>query len=342
MPVSSRRTLAVALHADELIGVAGNESLQFEIARSTAHVEPLIAGDALVIATSGSTGTPKGVVHTHHSLHTHAQMIGARLTLSSADHWWLCLPPAHIGGFGVLARAWQFGARLTLSDVVSDATLSEALAAGATHTSVVPTHLTRHSFANWQVVLVGGARADKLLPNCLSTYGLTETGGGVVYDGVPLVDVEIRVTDGDIHLRTPTLARTYRHAPLNTVDGWFDTGDVGVLTNGKLTVEGRVDDLIITGGNKVWPRLVEQRLLEHPLVDEVVVRGVPDAQWGAAVCVWVRPTNAANAPTLEVLRGHVKETLASYYAPQRMVLVESIPRSALGKVLVSELPGSAT
>jgi len=338
-----RRKVAVSLGANELVSRDATDHLQ---PLDTTHV-PLQDGDALVIATSGSTGAPKGVVHTHASIAAHARMVAQRLALTSSDQWWLCLPPAHIGGFGVLSRAMHLGAPVTFADHVDDSTLAQAIASGATHTSVVPTLLSRHSFAEWQLVLVGAARSEILPPNAVSTYGLTETCGGVVYDGVALSDAEVRLSNGRIHVRTPSMARSYRNGPLPLIDGWLDTGDLGTFiesphdgspTQGVLRVEGRSDDLIITGGNKVWPHIVEQRLREHPLVADVVVRGVPDTEWGAIVKAWIAPTSKDRPPTLDALRAHVKETLAAYCAPQRMTLVESIPRSALGKVLVSELP----
>lgn len=337
-----RRKLAEALGADELISEHGRELLP----STGISLVPLQSGDALVIATSGSTGTPKGVVHTHTSIAAHARMAAERLALTSLDHWWLCIPAAHIGGFGVLSRAMLLGSRVSFAHHVDDASVTRARASGASHTSVVPTLLSRYSFAEWKLVLVGAARSGSLPPNAISTYGLTETCGGVVYNGIALRGVDVRLTNGRIFVRTPSLARTYRHAPLALVDGWFDTGDVGtfdgpqqgdMLGDGVLRVEGRGDDLIITGGNKVWPHIVEQRLREHPLVADVVVRGVPDHEWGSLVAAWIVPTAKDRPPTLEVLRAHVKETLAAYCAPQRITLTESIPRSALGKPLMSEL-----
>ena len=337
-----RRKLAVSLGANELVSEHGTEILE----SPDVELVALRDGDALVIATSGSTGAPKGVVHTHDGIAAHARMVTERLALSAADHWWLCLPTAHIGGFGVLSRAIRLGSRISFANHVDDATLTEALARGASHTSVVPTLLARHSFADWKLVLVGAARSEVLPSNAISTYGLTETCGGVVYNGTALRDVDIRLTNGSVYLRTPSMARTYRHAAMPLVDGWLDTGDVGTLNgdqrNGTLDsailrIEGRSDDLIITGGNKVWPHIVEQRLREHPLVAEVVVRGVPDPEWGTVVCAWIVPTTKDRPPTLDALRSHVKETLAAYSAPRRISLVESIPRSALGKPLMSEL-----
>ncbi len=102
-------------------------------------------------------------------------------------------------------------------------------------------------------------------------------------------------------------------------------------------MDGRRDDLIVTGGNKVWPYAVEQRLLSHPLVADVAVRGVPDNEFGSAVCAFVVTRHEATPPTLDMLRGHVKETLAAYCAPRHLVLCDRIPRNSLGKVIAAEL-----
>lgn len=334
MSPTVRRSLAVSLGADEVVNAEGIEELPRQ---SQESLEPLVDGDALVIATSGTTGSPRGVVHTFDSLEAHARMVGDRLGLSHLDHWWLCIPTAHIGGFGVLARAIHHGSAVSHGPDVTAESIAAARKAGATHTSVVPTVMARHQFSEWKVVLVGGSRPGVLPPNAIATYGLTETCGGVVYDGLPLDGCEVRISDGRILLQTPSLARTYRHAPLPTEGGWFATGDLGSFDGNRLRVDGRQDDLIITGGNKVWPNVVEQRLREHPLVADVAVCGLPDEEWGSIVSAWVVARNAAQPPTLEMLRHHVKETLASYYAPRRLTIVGSIPRSSIGKVLAREL-----
>ena len=334
MAPSVRRALASSLGADEL--VTSNETIALA-STSAGSLAPLESGDALVIATSGTTGVPRGVVHTFDSLNAHARMVGARLGLTANDHWWLCLPMAHIGGFGVFARARLHQSVLSYSTEVNDDTIAAALRNGATHTSIVPTLLARHEFSAWRLVLVGGSRSGGLPDNAVATYGLTETGGGVVYDGVALDGCAVDIRDGEIFLRTPSLARTFRHAPLPVRDGWLATGDLGTLVDGRLRIEGRRDDLIITGGNKVWPHVVEQRLREHPMVADVAVGGVPDPEWGSVVSAWVVVRDRANPPTIEMLRNHVKETLASYSAPRRLTIVETIPRGPLGKVLMSEL-----
>jgi len=334
MSPSVRRVLAVSLGADEIVTTRGSTSIT---ERPPGVLEPLVDGDALVIATSGTSGAPRGVVHTFDSLRAHARMTGERLQLSSRDHWWLCIPTAHIGGFGVLARAIHHGSNVSFGATITAESISAARHAGATHTSVVPTMLLRHDFTDWPVVLVGGSRPGVLPPNAISTYGLTETCGGVVYDGDALRGCDVRIVDGRILVRTPSLARTYRHAPLPIEDGWFPTGDLGMFDGNRLRIDGRQDDLIITGGNKVWPNIVEQRLREHPLVADVAVCGVPDEEWGSVVSAWVVVRKGSLVPSLEMLRHHVKETLASYCAPRRLTIVDELPRSALGKVLTNEL-----
>jgi len=299
---------------------------------------PLREGDALMIATSGSTGEPKGVIHTHGSLGASAMMVGERLGLTADDHWWLCIPAAHIGGFGVIARSLHFASRITYAETIDQAAIQTALSRGATHTSVVPTLIARHQFAGWRTVLVGGASSQNLPENAIATYGMTETAGGVVYSGRALNGVQVTVDAGELMVQTPSLARTYRNTPLPLRNGWYATGDLGRIVDGHVLIDGRKDDLIITGGVKVWPGVVESRLREHPLVKDVVVTGAPDSEWGAVVVAYV-VCASTQAPSLDQLRNHVKETLSAAHAPVRLSIVERIPRTTLGKVRRSELPG---
>jgi O-succinylbenzoic acid--CoA ligase len=162
---------------------------------------------------------------------------------------------------------------------------------------------------------------------------MTETGSGVVYDGVPLMGVEVSVDpDGQIFLRGPMLLRCYRDGsvPLDA-DGWLPTGDLGRwLDDGRLHVDGRGGDLIITGGENVWPEAVEAALADHPDVAEVLVRGVDDPEWGQIVEAVIVPVGAA--PTLESIRAHVKERHPAYMAPRRVEIVSSLPRTSIGKL----------
>lgn len=315
--------------------------------------EPVEEGDALVVATGGTTGEPKGAVLTHAAVRASAVASSARLAVDpTADRWLACLPLAHVGGLSVVTRALLTGTGLTFDPDDERATL----------VSVVPTQLDRMDVGRFRVVLVGGSadRRDRPRgPNVVHSYGLTEAGSGVAYDGVPLDGVEVRVDgdgsgggsgdgDGDgagaghgeVWLRGPMLLRCYRDgSDPKDAEGWFPTGDVGTWTDdGRLVVRGRVGDVIVTGGEKVWPGPVEDALRAHPAVADAAVAGRPDDEWGERVVAFVVPVDAASPPSLDALRGWVKERLAPWCAPRELVLVDALPRTPLDKLHRAALP----
>ncbi len=295
--------------------------------------EPVEDGDALVVATSGSTGAPKGVVLTHDAIAASATATSQRLAVTADDHWLACLPLSHVGGLSVVTRALHTGTGLT---VLPGFDARSVMASGATLVSLVATTLGRIDPAAFRTIVLGGSRppADRP-PNVVTTYGMTETGSGVVYDGVPLDGVEVRIDDDrQIWLRGPMLMRSYRDGTTPCdADGWLPTGDLGHWRDdGRLHVEGRAGDLIITGGENVWPEAVEAAMATHPLVADVMVRGVDDAEWGQLVQAVVVPAVAGDPPTLESLRNHVKATHQAFLAPKSLVLVDALPRTALGKI----------
>jgi O-succinylbenzoic acid--CoA ligase len=176
----------------------------------------------------------------------------------------------------------------------------------------------------------------------VSTYGLTETGSGVVYDGVPLEGVEVAVDEdtSEIRLRGPMLLRAYRDGtdPFDE-GGWFATGDSGELdANGRLHVQGRIAELIISGGENIWPAAVEAVLRGHPAVAEAAVAGRPDPEWGERVVAWIVPADPGSPPALAELRATVASLLAPYAAPRQLVLVDRLPKTGLGKVWRDRLP----
>lgn len=304
-----------------------------EITRRMGAGEEVAAGDALVVVTSGTTGEPRGAVLTHEAVLAAAQASHARLDVDPRRDAWLAglLPLNHIGGLSVVTRCLVTGTRLTFERDDPAATL----------TSVVPTQLHRGDIdpTRFRRVLLGGSadwRPGSRPDNVVLTYGMTETCGGVVYDGVPLDGVEVRVdeADGQIHLRGPMLLRGYRDgSDPKSPDGWLPTGDSGVIdADGRLTVFGRMDDVIVTGGEKVWPDAVERAVRACESVREVAVAGRPDGEWGQRVVAFVVPADPAAPPTLEQLRTTVKETMPAYAAPKEVVLVRSLPKTALGKV----------
>jgi O-succinylbenzoic acid--CoA ligase len=210
-------------------------------------------------------------------------------------------------------------------------------------------------------VLLGGSKAPDGLPrNVVSTYGMTETGSGIVYDGAPLDGVEIAVRPaegasaaggvtgepevGEILIRAPMLFRCYRDGADGRVIGpdgtstWFASGDAGRIDGeGKLLVSGRIDDVITTGAEKVWPDSVERVLIAHPYVAEVAVWKRSDPEWGERVVAWVVPSDGSPSPSLEELRQIVAETIAPWAAPKELVIVDDLPRTAGGKVRRREL-----
>ena len=285
-------------------------------------------GDALVVATSGTTGEPRGAVLTHDAVRASADAVGARLAVDpDQDAWLAILPVAHIGGLSVVTRALVTGTPLLFDDHDDRATL----------VSVVPTQANRLDLDRFRVVLVGAGADDRERPaNVIHTYGMTETGSGVAYDGVPLDGVEFRVGphDGEIHVRGPMLLRAYRDgADPRDPNGWFPTGDAGHLdAEGRIHVAGRLAEVVVTGGEKVWPTPVEEAIRSHPGVADVAVAGRPDPDWGQRVVAWVVPRDPSTPPTLESLRDHVKATLPAYAAPREVVITAALPRTDLGKI----------
>jgi o-succinylbenzoate---CoA ligase len=194
------------------------------------------SGDCLVMCTSGSSGSPKGVVLTHQAVAASAVATSARLETDSHDHWLACLPLAHVGGMSVVTRALHTGATLTVHAGFDASQVEAAAQQGANVTSLVPTALGRIDPYIFRKILLGGAQPPEHLPtNAVVTYGLTETGSGVVYDGVPLDGVEIQLDhDGQILIRGAMLLRAYRDgsSPIDQL-GWLHTDDLGRFVDGS-------------------------------------------------------------------------------------------------------------
>ena len=272
LPAPAREALMAAMAPAFVVRDDGRQALA-----NGRDVEP---GDALVMATSGSTGTPKGVVLTHEAVAASAMATSRFLGITPGDRWLACLPLSHVGGLSVVTRAIITGTPLVVHDGFDPARVEAAAAGGATAVSLVATALRRIDPALFRVIVLGGAHPPADRPvNAHTTYGLTETGSGVVYDGRPLDGVEVQLApDGEVLLRCPMQLRCYRDGS-SPVDahGWLHTGDAGSwLPDGRLHVSGRTGDLIITGGENVWPEPVEAALTTHPAVAEAAVAGVAD------------------------------------------------------------------
>ncbi len=306
---------------------------------------------ALVIPTSGSSGRPRLVELSRTALEVAVGSSLRALAAGGEDGWVSCLPLAHIGGLLVVLRALLGGAPLLFR------TAGELDPPGGyPYISIVPTQLARAldagvDLGGYRAMVVGGGgmepglteRASEAGAHLVITYGLTQSCGGVVYDGTPLPGVSVRIGEGgEIQLGGPTLLRGYRDGTAAglTPDGWLPTGDAGMLDgDGRLQVQGRLDEVIVSGGENVWPGDVEAALRRHPAVADCAVFGRPDTSWGQRVVAAVVPIDHAVPPTLGALRDHVGALLGRHQAPRELVLVESLPRTALGKLRRGALPG---
>lgn len=299
-----------------------------------------------VIPTSGSTGAPKGVMLTKSALEASVTKGLERTGADPAVPWLCCLPVSHVAGILVLLRGMVSGTPALLHDEFDP----EAIAALSqrVHLAVVPTMLRRlldvgADSSRWGTVLIGGARMpddlSQRVPTATVTYGMTETAGGCVYDGTPLEGVEVDTTDnGRLRIGGPTVMRGYRTAPgapevPGLVDGKFVTADVGeVDATGHVTVLGRADDVIVTGGEKVVAAQVARRLEEHPAIVEAEVVGVPDPEWGQRAVAVVVPAQVGAVLSLAILRSFVADAMPRYAAPKDLVVVNTMPRLPSGKV----------
>jgi O-succinylbenzoic acid--CoA ligase len=303
--------------------------------------EPVDDDVAVLVPTSGSTGAPKGVLLSGSALRASAVATAARL--GGHGQWLLALPTGHVAGLQVLVRSVVAGSEPVRMNGSTTIEAFEAAAGRLTgerrYVSLVPTQLRRllasPALADFDAVLLGAAAPDELVERAradgvrvVTTYGMSETCGGCVYDGLPLDGVEVDVAER-IRIRGPVLAEAYRHGPLRDPDGFFVTGDVGQWRAGRLVVLGRADDVVVSGGEKVAPAAVEAELRGHPSVVDVAVLGVPDDEWGQRVVAVV----VLRGPlSLEQARDVVSGPLPRAAAPRELRVVDALPLLPSGKV----------
>lgn len=303
-------------------------------------------GAALVVFTSGTTGRPKGVRLSLLNLQAAASASADHLGHGPDDDWLLAMPLHHVGGISIVVRQAFTGGSVTMLPRFEPAEVANAMRGRVTMVSVVPTMLSRlldHGpFSGLRAVLVGGGpipsgllekAVDAGLP-VLPTYGMTETFGQVAtlrpdaplaYEAHPLPGVEFRVQpDGRIALRSPQVSSGYVGEP-DRPDPWFVTNDLGELgEDGALRVLGRADTMVVTGGENVSPERVEAVVRQHIDVEDAVVVGVPDSEWGEMlVCLH------QGGP--EDLEAWVAQWLPGFMVPKRWVRVEALPRTSIGK-----------
>lgn len=340
-------------------------------ARLTVH-EPLAGDEADVplrekiepaapftlLFTSGSTAAPKPVLLSYANHAASAQAAAANLPLLAGDRWLCVLPLFHVGGLAILVRCAIAGAAALVHDGFDAQAVRASLESGeSTLASLVPTMLRRLYAAGLErapalrAALLGGGpiprdlleRSAALGIPVLPTYGMTETASQVVTGepgevaGRPLPGVELRIAgDGEILVRGPMVA-----AGALAPEGWLHTGDRGRIDgDGRLHVEGRLKDVIVTGGENVAAAEVEEALLAHPAVEDAGVAARPDPEWGEAVVAHV----VLGAPVTDAeLAAHCRERLAGYKVPRAFLRHDELPRNAAGKLLrglLQDPPGS--
>jgi o-succinylbenzoate---CoA ligase len=318
------------------------------------------AAAAAVVVTSGSTGRPKGVVLSRAAVVGAADATHERL--GGPGHWILALPAHYVAGLMVLIRAAVAGAEVAVTDAWLRG-LAEAAGRleGRRYLSLVPTQLARacadpattELLGSLDAVLIGGAAAEPSLLQraracgipVVVTYGMSETCGGCVYDGMPLdpMRVDLDSTTGRISLTGALVFSGYRLDPARTAEALhgstFATQDRGRWVDGRLEVLGRLDAVVVSGGRNVDLQELE-RLAQTRIDSEVAVVGVPDAEWGSEVVVV-----STGPETLAELRDRLAADVPAFALPRRLVRVTELPRTAGGKIdrraLVEQLQARA-
>lgn len=310
-------------------------------------------GVAAVVQSSGSTSRPKRV-----ALSADALLAAAAASASALDgqgQWLLALPPTYIAGLSVLVRSITAETEpvvLSPSHFTAErfADAARELDAPLRFTSLVPTQLSRlldspegtAALARFDRVLLGGqATPVPLLERALAsgvrvtrTYGSTETAGGCVYDGVPIGATRVKVVDGQLEISGPTLAEGYLDDEERTEkafysDGalrWYRTGDAATVEDGVVTVTGRLDDTIISGGLKVSLGELERLIRSSTPLDDAVVVAEDSTEWGQSAVI----VSAHSMPIVE-LRSLAIAALGRAAAPTRLVVLETMPMLSSGK-----------
>jgi o-succinylbenzoate---CoA ligase len=348
LPAVQQRAQAAAVGADVVVdrpldGMEAAVELRRQLDPDAVHT---------VLFTSGTEGEPKAVELTVGNQDASAAGSAAALGFAPNDRWLCALPLFHVAGLGILVRCARNATTAVLHDGFDAAAVTAALTDDdVALVSLVPTQLRRlratglMSAPRLRVLLLGGgpvppdlvdwARDAGLPVRC--TYGMTETASQVAVTepceaaATPVPGAELEIgADGEILARGPMISPS-----AIADDGWLHTGDRGHIdAHGRLHVEGRIKELIVTGGEKVAPAAVEAVLTAHPAIADAGVAGVPDDDWGEAVTAYV----IERTPVSDYeLRAFCRERLAGYQVPKHVVRVEELPRNATGKLLRAEL-----
>jgi O-succinylbenzoic acid--CoA ligase len=294
------------------------------------------APSLVIINTSGSTGINKRVQLSTAAIAASAKLSNAAVGAATGDIWSLLLPTNHIAGINVLARAIILDSKIVGVDQPAD------------FTAIVPTQLHRaltgdaqllHHLKNCKAVLVGASATSKTLLakafesgiNVITTYGMTETSGGCVYNNLPLPGVLIAISeDGLIKINGPILAQGYEGQEdlwsQRFKDGWFTSNDLGEIIDDQIFVIGRADDVIISGGEKISLISIERELAENFPDTNFLATSIPDSEWGDKLCLLADGEFDQNK--VSQLLHH---NLGKQFVPKDYLIVAAIPQIGVGK-----------
>ncbi len=277
---------------------------------------------AIILTTTGSTGKPKEIQLSAEALIKSAELSNNALGAKPGDTWSLHLPLTHIAGINVLLRSLVLGTEIATSH--------------GTFTAIVPTQLHRalngdvallKELQSCKAVLVGGAASSQLLLeearknsiHVVTTYGSTETSGGCIYNNQPLPEVEVRISAlGLLEISSPTLAEGVAQ------NGWYTTSDLAEIRDGKVFIQGRADDVIISGGENISLSQVEATLAT--ISDQIMAIGVPSAEWGEELVILTTQV----LPAMEIKKLLVA-ALGKFATPKSVLKIDAIPLKGIGK-----------
>lgn len=363
LPVDPANPLAIMPALEEaltgqrtLLPVPANDPARANLLRNTLKPGAPIGDDiALVVSTSGSTGTPKGAMLTPANLISSAD--ATHQALGGEGQWLLAMPAAFIAGIQVLVRSIVAGVKPAFVDLSHGFNVAEFAARAhelartgeRTYTALTPMQLAKatstlkgiEALRSFSAVLVGGAATNprllestaKLRINVVTTYGSSETAGGCVYDGRPIPGARVKVDGGRVCLGGPMVARGYHllESP-DLKDGWFRNSDAGLLENGVLTVLGRTDNVISSGGLKLHPEVLEAELLRIDGVTATCVIGKEDDRLGQRICAAY--TGSASVPDILDALADAEDAgrIAHWQIPKELKVVAALPQLGPGKV----------
>ncbi len=353
-----------AWHADAAFGALDGVAPSTEPPHTTHD-------DLLLVYTSGTSGAPKGALHTQAAMVANIDAAIDAQGFDATTRTLAVLPLFHVGGLciqvlptlaagGVVRLQPRFDAQAWFDDVQAWRPTTSLLVPAAMRALIEHPRWSQADLSSLRFINCG----SQIVPRSLiegfhargvpvaQVYGATETGpvtlvlrpdealAHVGSVGKPALNVQVRLVNGEVQVRAPNLARCYHHRLHDEAfiaDGWFRTGDLArVDGDGFYEIVGRAKELIISGGENIYPAEIENIALADAAVAEAAVLGLPDAQWGE-VAVLAVVSRAGSEIDLARLQAAFDASLARFKHPRRIVVLDALPKTALGKVRKAEL-----